>query len=96
MQFRHSPEVTVESLLVRPLKNLTPAEFKALGGTGMVYVRTATGAELAQFIMDGDFTDNETYQLVVSADGSPLLVTDGPGAIADWLSDKIFVVVSLH
>jgi hypothetical protein len=96
MQYRSSTDVTVESLLARPLKNLTPAEFKAYGDTLMVYIRTATGAELSKFISDADFNPDEVYQLVVSADGSPLLVTDGPGAISEWLSDKYFVIASLH
>jgi hypothetical protein len=96
MEYRYNSDVTVESLLARPLKDLTPAEFKALGGAMMVYIRTATGAELAQFITETDFNQDEVYQLVVSADGSPLLVTDGPGAISEWLSDKVFVIASRH
>ncbi|HEV7717433.1 MAG TPA: DUF1150 family protein [Arsenicitalea sp.] len=96
MQYRNSTDITVESLLARPLKNLTPAEFKAFGDTVLVYIRTATGAELARFITDAEFNPDEIYQLVASADGSPLLVTDGPTAITEWLSDKYFVIASLH
>ena len=43
-----------------------------------------------------DFENDEVFQLVVSADGSPLLVADTPEAVAEWLSDKNFGIVALH
>ena len=46
---------------------------------------------------DGDEVDaDEEFQLVVSADGSPLLVADSEEAVDDWLSDKNFGIVALH
>jgi hypothetical protein len=83
-----------------PLKRLTPAEFMALGGNAVVYVRSIKGARLSEMmseIEDGGEDDAEVdYQIVVSADGQPLLVADSEEAVADWLSDKNYGVVTLH
>ena len=83
-----------------PLKCLTPAEFMALGGNAVVYVKSIKGKRLSEMmseIEDGGEDDAEVdYQIVVSADGQPLLVADSEEAVADWLSDKNYGVVTLH
>jgi len=83
-----------------PLRHLTPAEFMALGGNAVVYVKSIKGARLSEMmseIEDGGEDDAEMdYQIVVSADGQPLLVADSEEAVADWLSDKNFGIVALH
>jgi hypothetical protein len=43
-----------------------------------------------------DGESDEDFQIVVSADGSPLLVADSEEAVADWLSDKNYGIVALH
>jgi hypothetical protein len=87
------PEPTVFD---NPLRHLTPAQFMALGGNAVVYVRPIMGSKLAEFITDTEFEQNEEFQLVVSADGSPLLVADTEEAVAEWLSDKNIGIVALH
>lgn len=79
-----------------PLRHLTPAQFMALGGNAVVYVKPIKGNKLAELMSEPDFESEETFQLVVSADGSPLLVADSPEAVAEWLSDKNFGIVALH
>lgn len=79
-----------------PLRHLTPAQFMALGGSAVVYVKSIKGDKLAQLMSEPDFESGEQFQLVVSADGSPLLVADSPAAVAEWLSDKNFGIVALH
>ena len=80
-----------------PLKQLTAAQFMALGGNAVVYVRSITGAALATMMIDGDDVEADgEFQLVVSADGSPLMVGDSAEAVADWLSERNYGVVSLH
>lgn len=83
--------------LAHPLKSLTPAQFMALGGNAVVYVRPIKGSALAE-MMDhtADFEDDDDFQLVVSADGSPLLIADSEDAVNEWLSDKNFGIVALH
>jgi hypothetical protein len=80
-----------------PLKHLTPAQFMALGGNAVVYVRPISGAALSSMMIDGtDVAPDALFQLVVSADGSPLMVGDSEEAVADWLSERSYGVVSLH
>jgi len=82
-----------------PLRHLTPAQFMALGGNAVVYVRPITGRKLNEIIpQDGlaDPEDDTELQLVVSADGQPLLVADSQEAVNEWLSDKNYGIVALH
>jgi len=90
------PEQTVSD---NPLRHLTPAQFMALGGNAVVYVRSITGEKLADIIEQGEIDDAEAsreFQIVVSADGSPLLVADSEEAVEEWLSDKNLGIVALH
>jgi len=78
------------------LRDLTPAEFMALGGKAVVFIRPIAADRLAEMMQQPDLDDNEDYHLVVSADGSPLMVGDSREAVTDWLADKNFGVVTLH
>ena len=88
------PEVTVFD---NPLRHLTDAQFMALGGNAVVFVRAITGDKLSEFMDDiADEAADEEFHLVVSADGQPLLVADSKEAVAEWLSDKNLGIVALH
>jgi hypothetical protein len=90
------PEQTVSD---NPLRHLTPAQFMALGGNAVVYIRPIKGAKLSELMEEealGDEDQTEEFQIVVSADGSPLLVADSTEAVEEWLSDKNFGIVALH
>ena len=90
MQTRH------ETQIHNPLRNLTPAQFMALGGNAVVYVRPIRGNKLAELMSEPNFDVEEDFHLVVSADGSPLMVGDTEEAVAEWLSDKNYGIVALH
>ena len=80
-----------------PLRHLTAAQFMALGGNAVVYIRPITGAKLGEFMDDvADEAAETEFQLVVSADGQPLLVADSEEAVTEWLSDKNLGIVALH
>lgn len=79
-----------------PLRHLTPAQFMALGGSAVVYVRPIKGKQLAEMMPEPGFAEDEDFHLVVSADGSPLMVADTADAVAEWLSDKNYGIVALH
>ena len=82
-----------------PLRHLTPAQFMALGGNAVVYVRPITGSKLSEMMDEAEFKaddGNDEFQLVVSADGSPLLVADSEEAVEEWLMDKNYGIVALH
>ena len=85
-----------ETLNDNPLRHLTPAQFMALGGNAVVYVKPIKGEQLAELMSDNDFGNDEDFHLVVSADGSPLMVGDTQEAVAEWLSDKNYGIVALH
>ncbi|HEY8576804.1 MAG TPA: DUF1150 family protein [Devosia sp.] len=79
-----------------PLKLLTRAQFAALGGDAVAYVRPISGAILSTMITDAEFDHFSDYQLVMSADGTPLLVTDSEDGVLDWLGDKNLGLATLH
>lgn len=79
-----------------PLRHLTPAQFMALGGNAVVYVRPIRGAALSQMMIGDELEPEGEFQLVVSADGSPLMVGDSEEAVADWLAERNYGVVLLH
>ena len=79
-----------------PLRDLTPAQFMALGGNAVVYVKPIRGDKLAELMSEPQFDVDEDFHLVVSADGSPLMVGDTAEAVAEWLSDKNYGIVALH
>ncbi len=78
------------------LRDLTPAQFMALGGNAIVYVRPIKGDKLGELLSSNDFDDDGDFQLVVSGDGSPLFVGDSMESVTDWLSDKNFGIVAVH
>jgi hypothetical protein len=79
-----------------PLRSLTAAQFMALGGNAIVYVRPIMGAALAEMTGNPEIPEESQFQMVVAADGSPLLVTDSEESVAEWLSDKDFGIVTVH
>jgi hypothetical protein len=86
-----------ETVFDNPLRHLTDAQFMALGGNAVVYVRSIKGRKLSEFMDEVDESDAEQeFQLVVSADGSPLLVADSQEAVAEWLMDRNLGIVALH
>jgi hypothetical protein len=69
----------------------------ALGGNAVVFVRSIKGKKLGEFLDDVDEdVAEQDFQLVVSADGQPLLVADTPDAVTEWLSDKNLGIVAVH
>lgn len=81
---------------LHPLKGLTRAQFAALGGDAVAYVRPVMGEVLSAMITDAEFEDGMVYQLVMSADGTPLLVTDTADAVNEWLGSRNLGVATLH
>ncbi|MGN6487861.1 MAG: DUF1150 family protein [Devosia sp.] len=79
-----------------PLRNLTPDQFQALGGNAVVYVKHLKGDALGSVLPGADFADDEDYHLVVSADGQPLMIGDSEEAVAEWLQNQPFGIVTLH
>lgn len=81
---------------VHPLKLLTKAEFAALGGDAVAFIRALDGASLSQLVHDSRFEGETEYHLVMSADGTPLMVADTQEAVFDWLSEQTLGLATLH
>jgi Uncharacterized small protein len=81
---------------VNPLKLLTQAQFAALGGSAVAYVKPVSGAVLSRMIHDAEFDLDMEYQLVMSADGTPLMVADTEDAVVEWLGDQNLGMATLH
>lgn len=94
--FEKRNEEAEAAALIHPLKSLTRAQFAALGGDAVAYLRPASGAVLATMIHDAEFDAATEYQLLMSADGTPLLVTDTEDAVTDWLGEKNLGLATLH
>ena len=78
------------------LKRLTPAQFAALGGEAVAYVKPVTGRILSTMIHDAAFESGALYHLVMSADGTPLMVSDSAAAVNEWLGDQSIGLATLH
>ena len=89
-------ERPTEDRFDNPLRHLTPAQFMALGGNAVAYVRQIGGDDLARMMGEPDLAGEEEFHLVVSADGSPLLIADSAESAAEWLSDKELGIVTVH
>ena len=79
-----------------PLRHLTPAQFMALGGNAVVYVKHVKGNNLGKILPNSDFSDDDDFHIVVSADGSPLMIGDSEEAVVEWLQNQPYGVVTLH
>ena len=92
---KRNNEAAAEAL-IHPLKSLTTAQFAALGGDAVAYVKPVSGAILSTMIHDAEFDAGTEYHLLMSADGTPLLVTDTEDALLDWIGDKNLGLATLH
>lgn len=91
------PSETAKALPVDPMKSLTAEEFAALGGEHIVFVRSISGEALADFVPQATFVPEDgDYVLIMSADGSPLLVTDNQQVVDEWLDNHSVEVVTRH
>jgi hypothetical protein len=83
-------------IIDNPLRHLTAAQFMALGGNAVVYVKQVKGEQLGDIITGSDFDAGEDFHIVVSADGSPLMVADSQEAVEEWLQGQPYGIVLLH
>lgn len=90
------PEAIKPSSALRAWKEMTPAEFEVLGTNALVYFRPIPGRQLAILLADTELDRDQIFLLVISADGSPLLVTDSLESAKDWLDETNLAVATLH
>jgi len=79
------------------LRLMSDEEFAALGAETIVFARPISVADLAQFVPQAKIAPVDAMlQMVVAADGAPVLVTDNDEAISDWLEDHSVTLVQRH
>ncbi|AVX05888.1 DUF1150 family protein [Maritalea myrionectae] len=67
---------------------LSVEEFLALGGEDIVYRRRLTGKQLKDFLPEAkNAPENQIFDALFGADGTPLLVTDDKRSLTDWLDE---------
>ena len=93
MNHRNSDNLSTGS---HPLKLLTAEQFAALGGDAVAYIKSVSGGLLSGMISEAEFEATTQYQLVMSADGTPLMVADTEDAVAEWLVDQNLGLATLH
>lgn len=80
-----------------PLKHLSAEEFAALGGQSIVFAHQIDAADLLQMLPETEIDPEAgALQLLMSADGTPILVTDSKDALDAWIEDKPVQEVLVH
>ncbi len=80
-----------------PLKTLTEAEFAALGAGSIVFCKKMNAGDLAEFIPQAAMAPAEQeLELLMSADGAPVLIADSHEAVEDWVDGHEVEVATLH
>lgn len=80
-----------------PLRNLSKAEFAALGDDEIVYRRTMKGREIKRVIKEAsEAPDEAVFEVLFGAEGKPRLVTDDQRIVAEWLEESDMGMVSRH
>jgi len=80
-----------------PLKAMSAEEFAALGANSALFLRQITGDQLASFIPEATGAPEDgVFQMIMSADGAPILVTDSTDAVYAWLDDNHITLVQRH
>lgn len=94
--FEKRNDPAADAAPVHPLKSLTKAQFAALGGDAVAFIRALDGSSLSQLVNDPRFEHGVEYQLVMSADGTPLMIADTEEAVLDWLGEQTLGLATLH
>lgn len=79
------------------LKVMTAAQFAALGAGDIVFWRQMNAGDLAEFIPQAGMAPaDQPLELLMSADGAPVLIADSRDAILDWIDGHEVRLVTLH
>ncbi|MCD7058561.1 DUF1150 family protein [Pelagibacterium xiamenense] len=80
-----------------PLKFLTAEQFAALGAGDIVFWRRMNAGDLAEFVPQaGAAPAEQELELLMSADGAPVLIADTREAVQDWIDGHEVTLATLH
>lgn len=91
--FTHAPL----GAAAEPLRVMTPAQFAALGAGDIVFWRRMDAGTLSKFVPQAGLAPaDQELELLVSADGAPVLIADSREAILDWIDGHEVRLATLH
>lgn len=80
-----------------PLRHLSEEDFATLGVGSVVFVRTISAADLKDFVPEAaSMPDDIQFQMIVGADGTPVLITDNGEAMDDWFDQNQVELLPRH
>lgn len=89
----HFPQLLANNAL----KSISTEDFAALGADRIVFARALTGEKLGELFPEAAAAvPNDSFNLLMTAGGVPVLVTDSDEAIADWLEQHEVTLVQRH
>lgn len=84
-------------MATQALKTISTEDFAALGADRIVYARMVSAQEVETLFPQALSQDFEgSLQLLMTAAGVPVLVTDNEEALGDWLDQHEVTLVQLH
>lgn len=78
------------------LRSMDADQFAALGAGKLVFMRPILGRDLAKFLPLADLPDDKQFDLVLSAEGTPLMVTDDQDTILEWVEENELDLAGWH
>ena len=79
------------------LRTLTAAQFAALGARDVVFWRQMDAGNLGEFIPQAAMAPaDQRLELLMRADGAPVLIADSREAIIDWIDGHEVQLATLH
>jgi len=71
------------------LRAISEEDFANLGMGRVVYVRSISARALKEFLPEADSMPGDVqFQMIVGADGAPIVITDSQEAIDDWFAQN--------
>ncbi len=79
------------------LRQISQEDFANLGVGSVVFVRSISAADLKDFVPEAaSMPDDIQFQMIVGADGTPVLITDNGQAMDDWFDQNDVELLPRH
>jgi len=79
------------------VKTMTADEFAAMGAGRIVFRRKMAAGDLAELVPQAGMAPAEqVLELVMSADGAPVMIADSSEAVDDWIDTHEVRLATLH
>ena len=94
---KHSIAAKISENTDHPLRSINEKDFIELGVGHVVFVRSISVRELRTFVPEAQaMPDDLQFQMIVGANGTPVLIADNIEAIDDWFEQNSVRTVLRH